>query len=407
MWRRFADIPYTLLVFGIFMLELVGLGTLIWTFALRTGQLVPDVFVEQTLIAATAITALGLLLLTAYILAYHVLSVPRERRRRQRLETWTDRWFGVLFSTEPTPTGRLGADATEAAFEIRERLKGSEGKEFSRLLEELRLGEPLLDRLRSFRLTTRLSALDGLAKARLPGSIGPLMRAMLDPNPVARFMAGRAVARTMSEMPPDARRDEVAVTFARALELAVLPPGASGEILLLLEDAAPVVLAALFLDGRLPAPLVRAALDVVGRHRLREFTDEAVSRITYRDREVRAAALRALARLGIAPPQASDPIVIALNDDTEFVRVQAARAAAYLPPEVAVPVLQGSMGDSSWWVRRASAESLLKLGPKGIGTLWAAANKHPDVFAGDMAAQVLLDAGIKAPQLGSGLSETA
>ena len=99
--------------------------------------------------------------------------------------------------------------------------------------------------------------------------------------------------------------------------------------------------------------------------------------------------------------------MIALNDDTEFVRVQAARAAAYLPPEVAVPVLQGSMGDSSWWVRRASAESLLKLGPKGIGTLWAAANKHPDVFAGDMAAQVLLDAGIKAPQFGSGLSETA
>ena len=185
MWRRFADIPYTLLVFGIFMLELVGLGTLIWTFALRTGQLVPDVFVEQTLIAATAITALGLLLLTAYILAYHVLSVPRERRRQQRLETWTDRWFGVLFSTEPTPTGRLGADATEAAFEIRERLKGSEGKEFSRLLEELRLGEPLLDRLRSFRLTTRLSALDDLAKARLPGSIGPLMRAMVDPNPAA------------------------------------------------------------------------------------------------------------------------------------------------------------------------------------------------------------------------------
>src|SRR5438105_710290 len=109
MWRRFADIPYTLLVFGIFMLELVGLGTLIWTFALRTGQLVPDVFVEQTLIAATAVTALGLLLLTAYILAYHVLSVPRERRRQQRLETWTDRWFGVLFSTEPTPTGRLGS----------------------------------------------------------------------------------------------------------------------------------------------------------------------------------------------------------------------------------------------------------------------------------------------------------
>ena len=67
----------------------------------------PDVFVEQTLIAATAITALGLLLLTAYILAYHVLSVPRERRRQERLETWTDRWFGVLFSTEPTPTGGL------------------------------------------------------------------------------------------------------------------------------------------------------------------------------------------------------------------------------------------------------------------------------------------------------------
>jgi hypothetical protein len=407
MWRRYADVPYTVLVLTVFTLELLGLGALIWTFALRLGQLVPGSALQGTLIATIAVTGLGLLFLTAYILAYHVLSLPRERRRQQRLEAWTERWFAVLFSNAQPPAGELGPEAEEAAVEIRERLKGQEGKEFSSLLEGLQLGKRLVERLSSRRLTTRLDALDALAKARLPSTLGPLLRFIGDEDPVMRFLSARAAARTMAELAPGPPREQAARVFADALEKAALPPGACSEILLLLGDGAAEVLGFLIGNPKAPSSVVRAALDAVGKLGLPMFTDGAVLRITDRDREVRAAALRALGRLGRAPEEARDPIVIALNDDTEFVRIQAARAAAGLPAEIALPVLRGSLSDRSWWVRRAAAEALLRLGPAGIDTLWAAARKHPDRFAGDMAAQVLLDSGIGESKIRAALTEPA
>ena len=116
--------------------------------------------------------------------------------------------------------------------------------------------------------------------------------------------------------------------------------------------------------------------------------------MTHTDREVRAAGLRALGRLGRVPRKARDPLVIALTEDTEFVRIQAARAAAFLPRTMAVSLLYESMGDRSWWVRRSSAESLLHLGPDGRAALQKAIDSHPDRFARDMSEQVLLDAWI-------------
>jgi HEAT repeat protein len=88
-------------------------------------------------------------------------------------------------------------------------------------------------------------------------------------------------------------------------------------------------------------------------------------------------------------------VVIALVDDTEFVRIQAARAAAFVPEANAVTALYEALGDRSWWVRRASAESLLARDAWGISALKKAATSHPDRYAKDMAAQVLLDAGVK------------
>src|SRR2546427_3338235 len=110
MWRRYADVPFTLLVLGVFTLELLGLGALIWTFALRLGQFVPGSVLEQTLIATVAVTGLGLMFLTGYILAYHLLSLPRERRRQERLAAWTEHWYNVLVSNA-RPAGELGPEA--------------------------------------------------------------------------------------------------------------------------------------------------------------------------------------------------------------------------------------------------------------------------------------------------------
>jgi len=216
---------------------------------------------------------------------------------------------------------------------------------------------------------------------------------MAHPEPVVRLMAARASARILAEWTGPGR-DEAGAAFAEALKNSELPVGTAGETLLLLERAAPVVLGWLLSLPETPAFLLRAALDSVGRLGLVEFAYDAGARVNHRDREVRAAALRAMGRLGRVPTRARTAVVIALSDDTEFVRVQAARAAAFVPARLAVMALRGALGDQSWWVRRAAAESLLRQNRWGVAVLRKAARSHPDHFASDMAAQVLLDAGI-------------
>src|SRR6185503_4952075 len=165
------------------------------------------------------------------------------------------------------------------------------------------------------------------------------------------------------------------------------------ESLLLMEGNAPGVVGRLLADVDASPLVLRASLDAVGRLHLVEFAYEAAVWIGHPHPEVRAAALRALGRLERVPTRARDAVAIALADDTEFVRVQAARAAAFVPARLAVASLYKSLGDRSWWVRRAAAESLLHRGRWGIATLKKAARAHQDRFARDMAAQVLLDGG--------------
>jgi HEAT repeat protein len=116
--------------------------------------------------------------------------------------------------------------------------------------------------------------------------------------------------------------------------------------------------------------------------------------IAHPNPEVRSAALRALSRLGRVPLNLSEDLLAALDDQTEFVRVQAAHAAKGLPQKLVLPFLYEAMGDRSWWVRRASAESLLRLGAGGRAALEKAARSHPDRFARDMSAQVLADSDV-------------
>jgi HEAT repeat protein len=393
-WRRYGETSYTVLVVGVITVEVLALGVLTWIFTFRLFGLGFATEVEGTLIAAVAVTAAALVALTMYILGYHTLSVAHDRRSVGRLEMWIERWVRALYDGDPPPRPPLPRDAMEAGLDLRELLKGEEGRDLTDLLEAAGVGESLLGQLGAHRLTVRLEALDGLAKARLPGTFGAVLEHLGDSRPAVRFMAARALARTLAEWTPGPTRDQAVADFAAGLERADLPPGAAGETLQLLEAMAPEVLSRLLGQVPPPVPLLKAALDAAGRLGLAGFSQSIVPLITHHDREVRAAALRALGRLGRVPPGARDAIVIALNDDTEFVRIQAARAAGRLPQRLGTPLLYQSMGDSSWWVRKASGEALLRLGTRGIAALRKASRTHTDGFARDMAAQVLLDAGL-------------
>jgi HEAT repeat protein len=393
MWRRHGDIAYTLLVFVVFCLELVALAVLSLTFVGRLFRLLPYAHALAVLIGVLALTTISLSALTGYILVYHALTRSREQARAQRVKAWTDRWIAAIYGhvALPPPT----PEATEAGLNLRHLLSGDEGKSLAEGLWRNGAVSSLLRKLESNRATDRMEALDGLAKARVPAALTPIIRKMTGSDPVTGLMAARAAARTMSEWMGEGRAEAFAA-FARSLGRSDLPAGAMTETLLLMEGNAAGAVARLLSDQDAPPRVLRATLDAVGRLRLVEFAYEAGVWVGHPDPEVRAAALRALGRLHRVPVRARDAVIIALADDTEFVRVQAARAAAFVPASIAVTALYGSMGDRSWWVRRAAAESLLQRGRWGIATLKKAARSHGDRFARDMAGQVLLEGGIVA-----------
>jgi HEAT repeat protein len=87
----------------------------------------------------------------------------------------------------------------------------------------------------------------------------------------------------------------------------------------------------------------------------------------HRDKDVRAAAIRALGNAG--DREASPTIAAALNDPSWEVRVQATIAAGRLRLVHLAPQLAEALGDDNWWLQWRAAQALAKLGPAGEGLL--------------------------------------
>jgi HEAT repeat protein len=412
MWRRYGDDLYALLVLVVFSTEALVLGFLTWKFALGASHALGGGGMVTLLVFSVAATALALVTVGGYVLAYHVLSSRSERGRNDRLEAWAARWVSVLFQGDEPPPPPLPSEGVETLLDLREHLAGNEGARVEDLISRYRIGESLIERSRvgggwpfgfvgsprRRRLSRRLDALEALAKARLPLAVEPLLELLDDREPAIRLMALRGVARSLARMPEGPLRDRAVLGFAEAVMTSRIPPGAVEEALLLLEGTAAQVLAILLAASH-DAPLLARAVDAAGRLKLLELGDDVAAHVDHPEPEVRAAALRTLGRMGFLPPTAEPAVADALQDPIEFVRIQATRTALLLTRETARPALWKLLGDHSWWVRRAAAQALLGLGVEGPRLLQSAGTGHPDRFARHMAVQVLLDAGRLDPEL--------
>ena len=394
MWRRFGDVAFGSLIGVAITLEAVPLAVLTWRLARRAADELAVPELQATLVGTVASTALGLVLVTGYVLAYQVVSEGRERWLRERREAWVARWIRIMFRGEPPPPGPLDRPAAEALLEVRAVLRGTEGEEVAQLVRRYGLAEALRRRAGAGSVSQRLEALEGLARARLPETLPDVVALMGDPEPALRVAAARTAGRILAETPPGPVREEGAEAFARALQRHRLPAGVVEEALLLVEDAAPSVVAHLLHGPDATEAGIRAGLEAVGRFKLLGSLEEAASFVGHRDPEVRAAALRALARMAYVPPDAQGAVLEAIRDPVGFVRVNACRAARLLRPEEALPALWERLGDPSWWVRRAAAEAMARMGEAGAAQLRLAAREHPDRYGRDMAAQALRDAGL-------------
>jgi HEAT repeat protein len=377
MWRR-GERLYALLVFLVVALEALALSGLVWVFSGRLLGAFDYPVARLYLLRALLLTALVLVVLGAYILLYHAYTALKEARDRALYGRYLTAFTEALFSGTEPPPPPWPEPALEALLHLRETLKGEMGE---KVAEWLRRGRPpWAFRLRR-RWTSRperLEALEALGLARLPETLEAILPYLEHPDPVLRLAAARAGARVA--------QGEGVLRLGEALLGAGLSRGALLEALLLLEDRAEPV-AALFLEkgGR---EEVWAALEAVGRLHLHALAERVLPFLEAEDSEVRAAALRALARLGYPPVGYEEAVLGLLRGGEEFLRVQAARLTLLLPPNLARRALWEALKDPSFYVRRAAAEALASL---DMELLRKAAEAHPDPYGRAMAGQVLLE----------------
>lgn len=395
MWRRHGDALFALLVLGGFTLQATGLAFLTWSFVVRSSN-PAAVGPEEVLVASVVAVGLVLLAIVTFILGYHAFSARRDARRQVHRARWAERWTRVAFGAESPPPGPLSALTLDALLDVRETLLDEQGRRLDAVLQRPSVVLSLTDALRSWRLTVRLETLDRLARARLPSTLYPILDVIGDDRASVRLMAVRAAARALARLPGGPALDRAAATFAKSLGRVPLPQGIILEGLMLSEEAAaPVIRRLLREDPLLNGSSQRtrwAALEAAGRLELLDLADEVAAFIKHEDPELRAAALRALGRMGHLPVMAVLSVALALSDEVDFVRVQATRVAGLLTSRVAIPRLWKRLGDRSWWVRRTAAETLLQHGSEGQEALARAAREHDDRYARHMAVQSLLDA---------------
>jgi HEAT repeat protein len=398
MWRRYGDALYTLMTLAIFGFETIALGALSLSFLLGAAAGIASTPIEEILLAVVTSTASALALLGLYLLSYHFISSMRDRWHHEQIDKWTEWWVGLALAGPDRPADdgterhRLPRVAVDSVLSLLEAVKGEEGDRLKEALASRGVDRWFLRRARGSHLTARLDAIEGLGKARLPQALDALLGLFDHPKPVVRRMAARATAVTLAILPPEPWPDGPHARFIAAIQHADLQPGVVQEALLLLETRAGPILRQLLADPELSDTVRWVVLETIGRMGLADMADQVAASATHPDPELRAATFRALRRLATVPEGAERRLLDAVDDEVDFVRVQAAHAATFAPAELALPALEPHLADASWWVRRAVAGSLARLGEAGVTTVKRAAETHPDQAAREMAVQILLEA---------------
>jgi len=389
MWRRWGDYLYALTVLVVFGAEAVALVALSIAFFARLLGLMPYTRLLTILTWVVVLTCVSLAVVMQHVLVYYAASAWHERSRKEKAAAWTDLLVRWVFDRTTVLPAKLPREGGEALLDLRETIKGEDGLALGELIERFGIGARLVKRARSRGLGTKLHAIEGLAKARLPSALDTAFGLLADPSPVVRYMATRVIARTLASLLPGPERDRDMERFVEVLRTTDLPSGVVEEALLLLDDAADPVVRALLTEAETRPKVARAALDAAGRLDLEDLAELVARFVEHEDPELRAAALQCVPKLHATSPRLAAAITRASEEPIEYVRVQATRALTSVDPRRAMPPLWDRLHDASWWVRRAAAESLRALGPLGVAELHRAEEYHPDRYARQMAHHVL------------------
>lgn len=322
------------------------------------------------------ITALNAIAMTLVILLVHVVTAARRERDRANTNLWLGKLAEQLLTPGVVATRTKPTHAAlEALLDLQDTLAGDAGEAVTMLLRRSGLVRVEAGRRRMRTRFGLLELLETLARARLPEYLPLVQRYFGHRDATVRFAAARAAARIAdADSSPEL-----------AERLAPLALGARAwlEVLLLFRaPEAPV--RKLLATGDASARW--AAVEVVGRRHLLSLAEDLCALLSEQDDELRAAALRALARLRFLPTGHEDLVFAALLDDADFVRLQAVRVLELMSDARIGLALWERLGDPSFYVRQAAARALEKV---DNALLLQASQAHPDRYGRAMARQQL------------------
>ncbi|MEX2534617.1 MAG: HEAT repeat domain-containing protein [Trueperaceae bacterium] len=330
----------------------------------------------RILMTLTLLPAAAAFLLLLFQFGYHLFalqSVRTERLERARLDAW------VAYVVHEGVCPPLDLMSASALARLRETTSGSYSDGLADLYRQNGFLRRDIEALASRQYAYRSSALSRLGQIREPGAI-PALQGLLAAG--VKSMATEVLRTLARSLDAGGMTLETAIReFKAACDARNF---SSGEI----ESA-------LVLTGRHSAGLVRdflevgrepiAALTVLGHNNLLELVPLLARYLRSEDPEIRAAALRTIAKVELAPRDSSALILEALEARQSFVRAQAAKASVTVPMSDAEGPLVRALGDRDWWVRRNAAASLAAFGPAGKAVLARVALSHSDPFARESA----------------------
>ena len=120
-------------------------------------------------------------------------------------------------------------------------------------------------------------------------------------------------------------------------------------------------------------------LKALDREMARLLVQDIVSVLSSGEKEVRAAAVKALGSLGEEAP--AEALVGALKDDSWEIRALAAKALSFAKDRESGGALLGALHDAQWWVRQNAANSLA--GREDYREIFLEAAKSDDKYAID------------------------
>lgn len=378
--------PTSLLAFFLVSLVIIAVGFVVlvsrfWLYAFGSHEALA---LRLSLVGMIVLVVLLLAALIGFILAHQLVSSIKIGRWEAAVLKWSRRWQEALLPGSAPPAQATSKAAIEAWLRLYEAALDREPLE--KLARDGGVLQAMIRAVGSMRRVRVLGAIGELARARQEEGIAPLLAAAQTGDEAVQHGALRAAARSLAWAAPTTQ-ERWASPFAIAMADSTLHSIPFEGVLLSLEGAAPLVVRELLSRPHQDlAPGQLRAVLAAARHSSPPIPIEGLGRlIDHSNPEIRAAALQTLAILGDRELVASESIEESLEAEREYLRIHATRAAQHLPRQRALGALWKRLGDSSWWVRVAAAETLALLGEEGLSMLERAAEDHPDRFARDMA----------------------